>query len=257
MSVEIPVDAIDRPDKPLRKDVSDDYLDELMFSMSKHGLIHAIRVKSTGSRYQVVTGDCRLQAAQRLHWASIECVLTDKAEGALREMQLHENLHRANLTPSEEATAVQIFYEDEHFSPSRIATVCGRSIHWVEERLDMASWPTGIMEAVDKKLISIGVGRVLNTIDDATALEYMTMQAVETGATVRQAATWVHNYKMRPWQLPTKEEIEAAKQQLEPLPVPMATCGGCELQTAITNLATGLLCPTCQTLLPQLRRTKT
>lgn len=251
---DIPVDAIDDPKTPLRQTMEEDYVSELMFSLSKHGLIHPIRVKSNGNRYEVITGHCRIEAARRLHWSTIKCILTNKGEGALREMQLHENIHRVNLKPSEEAAYVQILHTEQQYTPSRIATVCGRSIAWVEERLEMSDWPEGLTELVDTKQISLGVARILNRIPDDNALKYMARQAAESGATIRQAMAWYQSYMTKPWQLPTPEEIAEAKRTLDPPPVPMAVCGGCQIQLEITNLATWLLCPTCQLLLPQLKR---
>ena len=252
--VDLPVDAIDRPQNPLREELDDDYISELMYSMSQHGLIHPVRVKSSGARYEVITGDCRVEAARRLNWPQIKCILTDQTESALREMQLHENIHRLDLKPSREAAYLQVLFEDKHYTIPRIATLCGRSIHWVQERLEMSEWPQGLMEMVDTKTISIGVARVLMQIPDDNALSYLAKQAAQAGATVNQAKAWLHSYNTKPWQLPTPEEIAEAKKNLEPPPVPMAVCGGCQLQTQITNLATWLLCPTCQHLLPQLKR---
>ena len=251
---DIPVDAIDRPKHPLREVFDDDYIGELMYSMSQHGLIHPVRVKSSGTRYEVITGDCRVEAARRLSWPQIKCIFTDQTEGALREMQLHENIHRLDLKPSREAAYVKILYEDEHFAVTRIATICGRSIPWVEERLEMTEWPEGLIDYVDAKKISLGVARILNRIPDDTTLKYLANQAAEQGATIRQALAWYHSYMAKPWALPTAEEIEEAKKRLEPPPVPMAMCGGCDIQLTITQLATWLLCPTCQMRLPQLKR---
>ncbi len=251
---DIPIDAIDDPKRPLRTTIEEDSLDELMHSMSLHGLLHPIRISPSDRRYRLVFGHRRLEAARRLHWSTIPSIVTPENESTLREVQLHENIHRTDLKPTEEAAVIQELYESQHWTLSRIATATGRSIPWVEERIEMSEWPNGLSELVDTKQISIGVARVLMRIPDDNALKYMARQAAESGATVRQAQAWYQSYMSKPWQLPTPEEIAEAKRSLEPPPVPMAICGGCNLQTQITNLATWLLCPTCQMLIPQLKR---
>lgn len=253
-SKNIPIDVIDDPKKPLRSTMEEGTIDELMHSLSVHGLIHPIRVKATGTRFEVIIGHRRIEAARRLHWPTIACIVTTANQNALREMQIHENIHRLDLKPSEEAAIVQELHERGDWSNSRIATACGRSITWVQERLAMAEWPTGLADMVDQKIISITVAHILNTVEDDTALGYMANQAASTGCTAQQARAWVSNHRQKPWQLPTKEEMEAAREALAPPPVPMAICAGCELQASITIMATSLLCPTCQRQLPNLRR---
>ena len=249
----LPVDSIDDPEHPLRTTIEENSLDELMHSLSLHGLLHPVRVRRTDRRYRLITGNRRLEAARRLHWSTIPSIITDQAESTLREVQLHENIHRTDLKPTEEAAVIQELHEDQKWPITRIATACGRSIPWVEERLEMADWPEGLSEFVDAKKISIGVARILMRIPDDNSVKYLANQAAETGATVRQALAWYQSYMSKPWELPTAEEIQAAREAFAPPPVPMAICGGCELQTQITNLATWLLCPNCQMLIPQLK----
>ena len=251
---EVPVDTIDDPQNPLRGDIDDDGLEELMRSMSIHGLLQPIRLRRNGDRYEVVAGHRRTEAARRLHWSVIPSIVAPQNDSTLSEVRLHENLHRADLKPSEESRAITQLQEIHKWPIHRIANALGKSVSWVDQRIEIQEWPEGLTDLVDAKRVSIGVARVLMRIPDDTTLKYLANQAAENGATVAQAVAWYHSYISKPWKLPTPEEIAEAKKRLEPPPVPMAVCGGCELQTQITNLATWLLCPTCQQLLPQLKR---
>lgn len=250
----IPIDLIDRPEDPLRNTIEEEAIDELAHSMSVHGLLHPIRLRPKGSRFEVITGDRRLAAARRLHWTTIHAILADTPEDALLEVRIHENLHRLDLTPSEEARRVVYLHEKENWPLHRIASALGKSLSWVEIRIDMAAWPDGLIQLVDEKKISLGVARILNLVENDTALQYLATQAAETGATIAQARAWLQSYRSKPWQLPTKEEIDAAKEMYHPPPIPKAYCAGCDMLEEVQNVATLLLCPACQIMLRKLRR---
>ncbi len=142
-------------------------------------------------------------------------------------MQLHENIHRENLRPSEESKVVIELASEGDWTITRIATAMGKSAAWVQERIEMDGWPDGLLDLVDAKRIPIGVARILMRIPDDNAVQYLANQAAHSGATIAQAQAWYQSYMTKPWQLPTPEEIQAAKDSYEPPPVPKATCQGC------------------------------
>lgn len=253
-SAELAIDLIDRPNDPLRDSLESEAIDELAHSMSVHGLLHPIRVRDKGSRFEVITGDRRLEAARRLHWPTITGIVTDAPEDTLLEMRLHENLHRVDLKPSEEARRVSFLATDQQWPLHRIAAAMGKSIAWIEDRLSMSEWPSGLTELVDHKRITLGVARVLNQIEDDTALQYLAGQAAETGATIAQARAWLQSYRSKPWKLPSREEIEEAKRAYVPPPAPQVFCSGCDALETINMMSQAMLCPACLVMLKRLRR---
>jgi len=65
--------------------------------------------KLSGGRYQVVAGERRVRAAQLAGWKSIPCqVRTDLDACQMHNMRVVENLHRRDLHPLDEATALKI-----------------------------------------------------------------------------------------------------------------------------------------------------
>ena len=86
----------------VRKDVGD--LSELIASMRKHGLINPITVTA---EYDLVAGQRRLHAAQRLGWNAIPCRIVDGAdETSLLEMEIDENSARKDFGSDEMADAL-------------------------------------------------------------------------------------------------------------------------------------------------------
>ena len=65
--------------------------------------------KLAGGRYQVIAGERRVRAAQLAGWRSISCqVRTDLDARQMHIMRVVENLHRRDLHPLDEATALKI-----------------------------------------------------------------------------------------------------------------------------------------------------
>lgn len=81
----------------VRQDLGD--LTSLMESMRKYGQINPVVITESG---ELIAGHRRLEAARRLGWSSVEAVRTGKIDEIQKlEMELDENLHRKDLTPTE------------------------------------------------------------------------------------------------------------------------------------------------------------
>ncbi len=107
----IPLAKIDfSPGNP-RTDAADD-LDGMAASMGAETdpmLVNPPVVKRIkGSRYQVVAGERRVRAAALAGWKSIDCQIKDLNPHAAHQLRVVENLHRRELNPFDQATALKI-----------------------------------------------------------------------------------------------------------------------------------------------------
>ena len=83
--------------KRVRKDLGN--IEPLMDSLKRYGLLNPITLNS---RYELVAGQRRLEAAKRLGWTSINAVLVDVTDKvSLLEIELEENTQRVEFTDSE------------------------------------------------------------------------------------------------------------------------------------------------------------
>ncbi len=83
--------------KRVRKDLGN--LEPLMDSLKRYGLLNPITLNS---RYELVAGQRRLEAAKRLGWTSINAVIIDVTDKvSLLEIELEENTQRIEFTDSE------------------------------------------------------------------------------------------------------------------------------------------------------------
>jgi hypothetical protein len=108
---DIPLSKIEfSPGNP-RTDAMDD-LDGMAASMGDETnpmLVNPPVVKKIkGGRYQVVAGERRVRAAALAGWNSIACQIKDLNAHTAHQLRVVENLHRRDLNPFDQATALKI-----------------------------------------------------------------------------------------------------------------------------------------------------
>ena len=108
----IPIKKIDFSDNNPRSDAADDLggMAASLGSEEKPMLANPpLLCKLKGGRYQVVAGERRVRAADLAGWRSIPCqVRTDLDARQMHTLRVVENLHRRDLHPLDEATALKI-----------------------------------------------------------------------------------------------------------------------------------------------------
>lgn len=87
----------------------EDALAELVQSIKDIGLISPISVRPAGEHYEIVAGERRFRAYQKLGKTHIECFIIHVNDAHNALMALAENLNRAELTDYEVAKAVIAF----------------------------------------------------------------------------------------------------------------------------------------------------
>lgn len=155
----LPLDAIEPdPDQPRRisgmSDGDDPHgLEELAGSILAHGIIQPITVRSLGGgRYRIVSGERRWRAAKIALQTGEPCrrkgydlaripavLVTPESEHDRLEMQMVENLARADMTPLDTARALQKLLDETKISVSELARRLGKSRTWVLQILNVAS----------------------------------------------------------------------------------------------------------------------
>jgi len=82
-------------------------MDELCRSIALHGVIEPIIVRRKEDRYEIISGERRWRACQKLGIQEIPCVLKNVSDAEAFKLALTENIQRNNLMPLEEAEAFQ------------------------------------------------------------------------------------------------------------------------------------------------------
>ena len=172
---------VPNPRQP-RSQLDPDSLRELADSIREHGLIQPLIVtrldpadstpdQGTESRYQLIAGERRWQAAQIAGLKRVPVVVKEATPQETLELALVENIQRADLNPLEEATAYRQLVDEFGLTQEQIATRVGRSRSSVANSLRLLGLPEEIKVPLAQGRISEGHARaILGLTDPETQL---------------------------------------------------------------------------------------
>jgi ParB family transcriptional regulator, chromosome partitioning protein len=138
----VPIDRVDpNPDQP-RQVMGD--LSELIASIGEKGIIEPLIVRQRGSRYQIVAGERRYQAAVQVGLRDLPVVIRDVDDTEIIEVALVENLQRKDLGAFEEAEALASLTEKCGYTHEDLARRLGKSRTSITESLALAEMPADV-----------------------------------------------------------------------------------------------------------------
>lgn len=191
----LPLTNINEPEHQLREAIDPEALTELADSMAAEGLHQPIGVRGPlpDGRYEIIWGHRRYLAARLLQWDDIEAKTFPPTYDPLLAA-VSENLQRADLTPVEEAHAVQRMLERGH-SVASVSRLFRRSPSWVHARVNLLNLPEDLQGAVQGRALSLAVATGLAEIDHDGYRRQLIDEARRTGATADTVAVWAAHYR--------------------------------------------------------------
>jgi ParB family chromosome partitioning protein len=138
----VPIDCVDpNPEQP-RQVMGD--LSELMASIAEKGIIEPIVVRQRGSRYQIVAGERRYQAAVQLGLREVPVVVRNADDHEMLEIALVENLQRRDLSAFEEAEALVGLMQRCGYTHEQLAQKLGKSRTSITESVSLTQMPDDV-----------------------------------------------------------------------------------------------------------------
>ena len=135
----VPIEQIDpNPNQP-RQVMGD--LSELIASIAEKGILEPLIVRQRGDRFQIVAGERRYQASVQVGLRDLPVVIRDVDDTGMLELALIENLQRKDLTPFEEAEALQGLAERCAYTHEDLARRLGKSRTSITESLTLTAMP--------------------------------------------------------------------------------------------------------------------
>ena len=135
----VPIDQVDpNPNQP-RQVMGD--LSELMASVAEKGIIEPLVVRQRGSRFQIVAGERRYQAAVQIGVREVPIVIRDADDAEVIEIALVENIQRKDLTPFEESEALASLSGRYGHTHEHLARRLGKSRTSITESLTLNNMP--------------------------------------------------------------------------------------------------------------------
>jgi ParB family transcriptional regulator, chromosome partitioning protein len=182
----LPLDKIQPGKYQPRQTMDPQRLQELAASIKSQGLIQPIIVRAVGNaRYEIIAGERRWRAAQQAGLTEIPALVREVADQAVVAMALIENIQRENLSPLEEAGALQRLIGEFNYTHQQTADTLGRSRAAVTNLLRLLELPAGIKELLEQHRLEMGHARALLTLEPVLALK-LAAQAAQHGWSVRE-----------------------------------------------------------------------
>ena len=182
----VPTEAIrPNPFQP-RGNFTQESLAELANSIQENGLLHPILVRNVGSAFEIIAGERRFRAIQKLGWNATPVLVRDLADNEMLVMALVENLQREDLSAMEEARGYKLLIEKLGFTQKDVARRVGRNRSTIANSLRLLSLPDQVIALLEDGSLSAGHGRAILMLPDQDGRTKIAMEAVKRGWSVRE-----------------------------------------------------------------------
>ena len=161
-------------------------LDALAASISQSGLMQPIVVRRRGAGHELIAGERRWRAVQRLGWTEIPAIVQDVDDRQAAELALIENLQREDLNPMDRATALRRLSEEFGVSHQGLAERLGLDRSTVTNLLRLNELDAASAAHVRSGALSLGHAKVLAGVSDVARRRAVADAAASGGWSVRQ-----------------------------------------------------------------------
>jgi len=203
MFATVPLTAlIESPTNP-RRHFNETDLGELAASVREKGVLVPLLVRALPEGpYEIVCGARRYRAATRAGLEEIPVRIVDFDDKQTLEVQVIENLQRADVHPLEEARAYRLLIDAHGHDVAGIAAKVGKSESYVYKRLALTRLVPEVQAAFERDCISAGHAAIIATlepVDQGAALEHAVHKDwLGNTPGTRDLKRWIeHNLQMR------------------------------------------------------------
>ncbi len=193
----LPLASIQQGPSQPRKTIAPQPLEELAASIKANGVIQPIVVRPVAHvpgakpRYEIVAGERRWQAAQLAGLEEIPVVIREFSDQEAIAIALIENIQREELTPTDEARALQRLIGEFSLTHQEAADAVGRSRAAVSNLLRLLDLPDAVVALIDAKSLSMGHARALLGLEDDAERLRIARLVAERGWSVRETENLV------------------------------------------------------------------
>jgi ParB family chromosome partitioning protein len=168
-----------------RKDFNDQDLEDLVSSIREKGIIQPILARTVpghADTYEIIAGERRWRAAQRVGLHDVPVILVEADDKQALELAIIENVQRADLNALEEALGYQQLETEYNYTQNDLAKVIGKSRSHVANTLRLLKLPEKTKRLLAEGQLSAGHARALLTRADA---DEIASRIVAQGLSVR------------------------------------------------------------------------
>jgi ParB family chromosome partitioning protein len=163
-----------------------DGIAELADSLRAHGLLQPVVVRRHHIGYELIAGHRRFEAARVLGWTEIAAVVRDETDEQAYILTLVENLQREDLSPKEEAAALEVLVRERGWTTRQVGEAIKRDHAYVSRRLRVFEDPVLAPLVLERKF-PVSTAEELLRAPDIEVRRDLAMRAAELEWTVGEA----------------------------------------------------------------------
>ena len=178
-----------------RRIFPEEEINGLAESVQERGILQPILVRrdpDDRDRYEIVAGERRWRAAQRVHLHEVPVIVKELSDDGMLEVALVENVQRQNLGPLEEAEAYRRLIDEFSHTQEKLARTVGKSRSHIANTLRLLNLPDKVKRMVDDGALTAGHARALLNAADP---ENLALKVAKRGLNVRQIERLVRREK--------------------------------------------------------------
>jgi ParB family transcriptional regulator, chromosome partitioning protein len=124
------------PTNPRRR-INEQTIESLAASIRIQGVLEPLIVRQVDKKYEIVCGERRYLASQIAGLTELPCLVRDLSDEQVLDIQIHENLHREDIHPMDEAYGYQFLKEKLGCDVKELSLRVGKSEGYVLNRLKL------------------------------------------------------------------------------------------------------------------------
>lgn len=170
-----------------RKEFREEDLADLEASLRVSGLLQPVTVRPAprGDGYELIAGERRFRAAQRLGWTEIPAVVREVDDQMLLSLAMVENLQRADLNPIEEAEGYEQLIREFALTQQEVADIVGKDRSTIANTLRLLALPASVRRLVWDGQLTVGHARALLGLGEPSQMADLAREVVAEGLSVR------------------------------------------------------------------------
>lgn len=171
-----------------RKEFRPEELADLEASLRVSGLLQPVTVRPAprGGGYELIAGERRFRAAQRIGWTEISAIVKDVDDRLLLSLAMVENLQRSDLNPIEEAEGYEQLIRDFALTQQEVADIVGKDRSTVANTLRLLALPATVRRLVWDGQLTVGHARALLGVGEDSRIAELAREVVAQGLSVRE-----------------------------------------------------------------------
>jgi ParB family chromosome partitioning protein len=165
-SATVPIARIQLNPYQPRKTFAEDELDQLADSIKTHGVLTPVLVRPLGDEFQLIAGERRLRAAQKVGLTEIPVHVRELTDQQVLEAALVENIQRADLNPIEKAQGFKEYLEKFEMTQEQLAARLGLDRSTISNLIGLLNLVAEVQEYVRLGQLTLGHAKVLKAITE-------------------------------------------------------------------------------------------